>query len=494
MGIDELRAACSKSCLNVEDKEEERLRQFQKILADRDATVERLLLENAELRSQIEKQKSRIGRNSTNSSAPPSSDGPGAAARGVRRTRKRPTGKKIGGQKGHKGTARSLISADEVAFFEHFFPEQCLGCAHPLEPVRCASPRRSQLFETNERGLFVSEQHRHFVACPRCQEENLAPYDEVRMPASPFGPRLSASIAMLTGDFHLSRRETQRLVLEMYGLSISLGAISSIERRVASALEAPEKEIEMLVQSAEVKYADATPWLQAGALRSLWVVTCNIATLFQIFENGQRKTIRPLFGEGAGILVSDRASVFMFWEMSLRQICWAHLLRLFVAFSEKGGAAGRFGNELVVLASLVFDYWKGLRSKAISMTEFRLWMSKVMPAFENTLRRAVASGLPHLAGSCQNLLNHRLALWTFAQVDGVEPTNNNAERSLRRFVMWRKNCFGAFSDRGQVFASRIMSVVATLRQRGVRSLEFLAQCERARQQNRSAPTLFALAA
>jgi transposase len=274
-------------------------------------------------------------------------------------------------------------------------------------------------------------------------------------------------------------------------LSISLGAISSIERRITSALDTPEKEIEQVVQTAEVKYADATPWLQAGALRSLWVVTCNIATLFQIFENGRRKTICPLFGECKGILVSDRASVFTFWKMSLRQICWAHLLRLFVAFSEKGGAIGCFGKELLALASLVFDYWKGLASKAISMSEYKLWMSKVMPEFEGVLARAVASGLPHLAGSCQNLLNHRLALWTFVHVDGVEPTNNNAERSLRRFVLWRKNCFGAFSARGQVFASRIMSVVTTLRQRSVRSLDFLSQCERARQQRYSAPTLFA---
>jgi transposase len=177
--------------------------------------------------------------------------------------------------------------------------------------------------------------------------------------------------------------------------------------------------------------------------------------------------------------------------MSHRQICWAHLLRLFVAFSEHPGPIGRFGEDLLAYTALVFDYWKGLREKLITKAEFAFRMSRVMPAFEDTLRRAVASGLPRLAGSCQNLLDHRLALWTFVSIKGVEPTNNNAERSLRSFVIWRKSCFGAFSARGHLFASRVMSVARTLRQRGARTLDFLARCEGFRRSKISAPLLFA---
>src|SRR5262249_4705680 len=112
-----------------------------------------------------------------------------------------------------------------------------------------------------------------------------------------------------------------------------------------------------------------------------------------------------------------------FWAMERRQICWAHLLRKFVSFSERAGPSAEFGRQL-------------------DRATFRAWMTPVRAQVEAVLERAVASGIDHLAGSCANILEHRMALWTFVDVDGVEPTNNHAERELRAFVLWRKRSFG----------------------------------------------------
>jgi hypothetical protein len=104
---------------------------------------------------------------------------------------------------------------------------------------------------------------------------------------------------------------------------VSLGAISTMERRASAALEAAYDEALREVQHAGVKHTDATSWTRAGVLMSLWTLACTAATVYRIFADGCRETILPLFGPQRGILVSDRATVFGFWAMPLRQICHA---------------------------------------------------------------------------------------------------------------------------------------------------------------------------
>ena len=71
-----------------------------------------------------------------------------------------------------------------------------------------------------------------------------------------------------------------------------------------------------------------------------------------------QKRLLPLYGALEGIMVSDRDSALTFWAMERRQICWAHLLRKFVSFSERDGPAGDIGRELLDYTGLVFEYWQ----------------------------------------------------------------------------------------------------------------------------------------
>ena len=230
----------------------------------------------------------------------------------------------------------------------------------------------------------------------------MAPYDPKQIPASPFGPRLVSVVAMMTGVFHLSRRNTQRFLREVFGIHMSIGAISQAERRVSKALAPASEQAHDEVLAAMVKHTDATTWLMAGVTMSLWTLCTTLTSVFRIFKDGARATIESMFsdecGSKTGILVSDRASVFGFWAMALRQVCWAHLLRLFVGFSQRAGPEGAYGRELLEHAALVFEYWHDFVAGTRSRDELRHLMKPVQHNFEALLRRIVAADIRGFIG------------------------------------------------------------------------------------------------
>jgi transposase len=423
------------------------------------------------LTAQLEELTEKLNRNSSNSHLPPSSDGPGSST-----GRKKPKAKskrKRGGQKGHRGAHRALAPVEHVDEFVQMYPEGCEGCGATLPPTPDADARRHQQLELLAGRRHLTEYRRHQVACPRCGHRTRAAYDPAKIPSSPFGPQLTTLATMLTGAYHLSRRSAQRVLQELSGIELSLGALSAMEARASAALKAAFDEAERAAQDADVKHADGTSWLRAGVSKSLWTLATATVVVYRIFANGQRKTIRAMFGALKGILVSDRATVFHFWGMKFRQICHAHLLRKFISFSERDGPAGAFGRELLGYTVLVFEYWHAFKNGKLTRDELVTWMRPVQRQYEATLRRAVAANIARLSGSCADILAHRQALWTFVVHDGVEPTNNDAERALRPFVLWRHRSSGCQSERGERFAERMMTVVQTLRRQRRDVLDFL---------------------
>ena len=475
-------ADLEKSLAEREDLNQ-RIADLEKALAERDAL-------NAELVAKIEELTEKLGSNSGNSHRPPSSDGPGAQSRGERRPKKKKSKRKRGGQKGRRGAHRVLLPAERVDEFVDLFAPACEGCAVALPRTPDPDARRYQLLEWVGRP-HVTEWRRHEVACECYGHRTRAAYDADLIPASPFGPRLIAVVASLTGVYHLSRRRTQLLLREVFEIELSVGAISKMEERASEALKAAYEEACRDVEQAPVKHADGTTWLRAGITMSLWTLATMMTTVYRVFDNGCRKTIRPLFGKLVGILVSDRATVFGFWAMKMRQVCWAHLLRKFVAFSQRDGPAGVLGRELLTYAALVFDYWRGLKDGALSRDEFVTWMRPLRRAFEGALERASSAGIERMSGSCADMLAHRDALWTFVDREGVDPTNNHAERELRPAVLWRKRSFGCQSDRGLRFVERVMTVAHTARKRGLDVVDFIARSVTAHLAGKPAPALAA---
>lgn len=184
--------------------------------------------------------------------------------------------------------------------------------------------------------------------------------------------------------------------------------------------------------------------------------------------------MRHLFGETPkGILVSDRAPVYLFWDMGRRQLCWEHLRRKFVGFSERDGPTKKLGEVMLTISLSVFEYWNAWRAEKITRHEFRKLITKLRESFQGAMRRGLASGTDDVPGVCENLLRHEDALWTFMDHEGVPPSNNHAERELRSVVTWRKVSFGSQSARGERFAERVMSVVRTCRKLGRNVLTYL---------------------
>lgn len=473
-----------------ESEPSDELSVLRELLAARDVELVELRATIALLKAQVEVLQEKLAQNSGNSSKPPSSDGPGAASRGGRKSgAKGQKARKRGGQKGHRGAHRLLVSPDLVHEFVPLFPAACEGCAAQLPEKQDRAPRRYQLFEWRVGGLHITEWQRHEVACERCGHRTCAAYDANVIPSSPFGLRLVAVVAMLTGVYHLSRRRTRRLLRELFGITISLGTISSMEARASEALKPAVEEAQAEVEAAPVKHSDATTWLLAGVALSLWTLATTSATVYRIFVNGRRETIRPWFGGRVGILVTDRADVFSFWSMALRQICHAHLIRRFVAFSQRDGPAGIIGRELLDLSTLIFEYWHGFKAGQLTRAELQTLMLPAQKHFEAVLERAVTAQIPRLSGSCADILAHREALWTFVTHENVEPTNNHAELELRPMVLWRRVSFGCQSERGLRFVERIMSVTQTARKQGKDLLDFIVRSVTAHAEGTPPPSL-----
>ena len=119
----------------------------------------------------------------------------------------------------------------------------------------------------------------------------------------------------------------------------------------------------------------------------------------------------------------------------------------------------------------------------------RCYADFMRPSFRADLRRGLGCGCAKTAGTCRELLAGETHLWTFVRVEGVEPTNNDAERALRHGVIYRKLSGGTDSESGSRFVERMLSVVATCRQQDIHVLDFLTRCYQAHLDGKPAPSL-----
>jgi transposase len=453
---------------------QEELRKRDDVLALLQLQFAALRAENERLRERVAELEERLGQNSGNSSKPPSSDGPGSRRpRESKKSRNRRR-RNRGGQPGHQGSHRTLLPPEQVDRIVDHYPAQCESCWEPLPRTPDADPRRYQVTELPPVKPETIEHRGYAVTCGYTTH-GVVP---ASVRASSFGPRLSSILAMLTGVFHLSRRQAVMAASDFFGVDISLGALSALEDRVGQAVEPAVNAAWDSARQAAVKHTDGTGWSQAGQALQLWTIATTAVTVFKVITEATTAKLKNLLGRIKGVMVSDRATALDFWAMRRRQICWAHLLRKFVSFTERAGPAAAIGRVLLEYTGILFDYYRAYRDGQLSEQAFRLRMAPLRVQVEAVLTRAAQANIRRLSGSCANILAHREALWTFVDNPQVEPTNNHAERELRRFVLWRKRSFGTQSERGNLFAERIMTVAHTARKQGKPLLAYLtAACE-----------------
>lgn len=445
------------------------------VLEKRVSTLE---AENAEL-------KARLGRNSRNSSQPPSADPPGTPPR-----QREPSGKKPGGQPGHKGTKRELVPIEQVDVVVPMKATSCTSCRGPLVKRQGAPDyRRHQVVDLPKVVPHVTEYQLEFGFCRNCDEWSCADLPP-GIPESTFGPRLTAFAALCTGHFRMSKRQTQELLSDAFGLDVALGSVSNMEQVVSGALDAPVEETRTFVRAQPTVHQDETGWWEGKARAWLWVASTSLVSVFRIVRSRGKDVAKQMLGEDfAGVLVSDRWCAYNWVHALRRQVCWAHLVREFEGFLERGGEAARIGELLLAEVLVMFEWWHNARDGTIKRSTFQKKMLPLLREVERLLREASSCPNRAVAGTCREILKLREALWTFVYVEGVEPTNNLAERDLRHAVIWRKCSFGTQSENGSRFVERVLTTVMTLRKQGRNVLDYLTAACEAKLQEREPPSL-----
>ena len=457
-------------------------------IAELEALLRAALARISDLEAKVADLTARLGQNSSNSSKPPSSDPPS-----IERKPKVPSGRKPGGQPGHKRNMRELVPVALVDHLEVLVPAACRCCNGRLHG-RDPEPLRHQVTEVPVIKPTVTEFQLHALQCRRCGEITRAELPP-GVPRGAFGPVLSSMVALCTVRFRQSKRLAQELLSTLLNVEMSLGAISKIERHTSEVLAAPVEEAREHVRQQAVANADETGWYEGKAdgrkCRAwLWVVTTSLVTVFKIAKSRGEDVARDMLGDGfKGVLGADRWSAYNFVDPLQRQVCWSHLLRDFQGFVDRGGKGGALGEALLQQAALMFTWWHRVRDGTLTRRTFQRRMEPVKEEIRRLLRSAVARAEPKTRGMSKAILKLKWALFTFVREHGVEPTNNVAERRVRPAVIARKLSFGTESSAGSRFVERMLTATTTLRQQDRNVLDYLVAAHEARLAGRSAPSI-----
>jgi transposase len=455
---------------------------------ERDARIAELERRVAELEALVRDLLSRLGNNSSNSSVPPSAN-PLDAPKPVAKQR---TGRKPGAQPGHPPHLKQLLPSDRVKKTIALLPPQCAKCQTPLpaEPgPHDPAPLRFQVAELPELQVDITEYQGHARACPCCGEITRASIPaDIR--AHSCGPRLTATLAYLVGRHHLPKRAVEEIAEDVFAVPLGLGTVSALEQEVSAALEPVHVQALEAVQEAPVKNVDETSWKQAGGKCWLWVAATASVAAFIIHAKRNACGLATVLNNTIhGILCSDRWSVYDLWPTLQRQICWAHLRRDFQKCVDRGGPGACIGRGGLQIVKRIFRAWYLYRGGGLS----HQGMQKRLDPVARDLRKLLDAGRrcadTKTANFCTNLVLLEPALWQFAVTEGVEPTNNHAERVLRRGVLWRKISFGCHSVAGCRFVERILTVVQTLRLQRRNVLHFLIEAVHNHRAGSSLPSL-----
>ncbi|HEX8096678.1 MAG TPA: IS66 family transposase [Pyrinomonadaceae bacterium] len=431
-------------------------------LREQVATVDDLKAEIAELHE-------RLGQNSSNSSKPPSSDPPSYKPD----PKRKPQGRKRGGQPGHQGSTRRLLPAEEVDHLVELKPASCAGCGRKLRGADPA-PERRQVSEVPPVRAEVTEYRRHGLRCAACGALTHAAWP-AGVTGTSFGARAQAVVGYLTGRLGASHRDVTEVMSVVYGLGMSTGSVSSIQRQVSAALAAPAAEAARFARQQVSQHVDETGWRECGHRKWLWVNATRDVTTFEVLDARSAEAARHVISaEAQGVVTTDRYWSYNWLPGRRRQVCWAHLARDFQAMVERGGESEEIGEALFKQSRRLFSLWHKARDGDLSRGQLAALMKSVRRKVKKLLQAGAGCEQKKTRRTCANILAVERSLWTFLRVEGVEPTNNAAERALRRAVLWRRKSFGTQSAAGSRFVGRVLTAVTSLRQQGRDVLEYLA--------------------
>jgi transposase len=423
----------------------------------------------------LEKKIASLSTNSTNSSKPPSSDGPQVA-----KPKKRKSGRSPGGQKGHKGHKRELLPIEDVKHVYEHYPRVCEKCAAPLDPETCqetTEPLRHQTFELPEIKPVVSEHRCHELGCS-CGHKTRAQLPD-GIGQSQFEPRVHGAIAYLTSVHKIGRRGIVEIMNTFFGLDLCLGSVCNCIDRVSPELEPVAEEARQTLPESDNLNIDETGWKCKGDRRYLWVFVSPLVVYFSIAASRGAKVLRSILGEAfKGVITSDDHSAYSCYQKNgLRQLCWAHLIRKLKGLKESRSSpdAYVFAKNMLKEVGHIFSCWHAFREGFINRQELLNATALMMARMKRYCLKYQNSPDAAVRTRTKRMLDNWTHLFTFLSHEGVEPTNNSAEQAVRPAVQWRKLCFGNQSEAGERFTERILTVTRTCQRQGKNPFHFLSE-------------------
>jgi len=453
-------------------RENERLRreveQLRRQLSEQteEITEKEKRIEDAEKQiADLERQLAGRKQNSTNSSKPPSSDGLAGEPR--QRGRRKKSRRKPGGQPGHRGAHRQLVAAERVNEVRSVLPKQCrhCGCCLPSEIQQARTTdavQRHQVTEIPPIQAHIIEYQCHRVVCSECGGSTRAalPVEATGQ----FGPHLTALIAYLTVVCRMPRRVVEALLGQVLGIEVSLGSTQKCWEEASQAVAAPCQELEQHLRDEPVLNIDETGWRTNGDKRYLWAFVAARYLVYTVAATRGSEVLVGLLGAVfRGVLCSDRFSAYLKYHQGEAQFCWAHLKRNLLGIVEftKSGAVQRFCRDALAEHAKLFRLWHKFRGGRIDRRQLLLRSLPIQKRIFALAERHLDSRNREVRNLAMALFEHNQRLFSFVDHEGVEPTNNSAERALRTGVQWRKICFGNRSANGEVATARLLTVAET---------------------------------
>jgi transposase len=364
---------------------------------------------------------------------------------------------------------------------------QC-PCGGPVEPTG-KEPHRHQVWTIPLGQAEVTEYRLWPGACRECGQTFFGALP-AGVPAGMLAPEAMAVVALLSGQYHLSKRNIETILSDLFGLPLALGTISNTEARVEEALAKPVEEAKAFIPAQPVVHMDETGWNEGGEKRWMWTALTSAVAVFVIrASRGAKVAVELLGATFRGFLVTDRWPGYNWVDAAHRQLCWSHLKRDFVRIAERVGAAGTLGTQLLEATRAIFSLWHRFRDGPLSRSDFQDAMRPLRQRVEALLGEGTRCGHAKTQRTCENILKLAGALWTFVDVPGVEPTNNAAERGIRPAVWWRQASFGTQSDQGNRFVESLLTVSTTCRLQGRNVRNYLVRAIEAHLLGEPSPSL-----
>lgn len=436
------------------------------------AQIERLTARIAELEA-------KLGKDSTNSSKPPSTEHPHAKP-----IRPKPKSKRShGGQPGHAKHERTLVPIEDCTAVIPCVPDTCRNCGAALTGAD-PEPIRHQVWELPEIKPLITEYQRHRLVCHcGCSTCGVLPPG---VPTGQAGPRLIAFSGLLMACFRQSKRRAALFLSTILNQPACPAWMVSLQNRAAEAVQAAYDELVAALPTETSLYLDESPSKEGQKKSWVWTFVASTFTAFACRLSRAADVPKQLLGAFAGVIHCDRAR--MYWAFDKLQYCWAHLKRDFQGLIDSPcGVKRRLGHDLMRPTEEMFALWEKVRDGTLSRSEFQQQMRAIRERVESVLLRGYFDS--RVRSFCTDLWEHRTRLWVFVDVEGVEPTNNAAERSLRHAVIWRKLSFGTQSAGGSRFVERMLTVIETCRKQKRDVFSWMMDAVQAHLAHRPTPSL-----